>query len=516
MVTVTPTEDPWEDLLPVPGQKTMMWADYLVLAFTLLGYVAIGLVQAFVAKKPESAKEFLNATGQMPLIPVVLSLLSSVLSAIIILGGSAEIYTQGAMYWLQGIGQWLATIVAGLLFVPLLYPLQLTSSYEGGMKSSIWVGAIQALLMLFGTMIGIIKPCIDHPDGIKGLWKINEDTGRLDMWNFDPNPLERHTFWTLVIGNMVLWTSTYGVNQPSVQRYCSVRSEMKGMWSVFLNGPGLMIFTTLCAMSGGTIFGWYYYVGCDPLEAGYIDNSNQVLPYYIMDRVGYPTIPGLFMAALFAGALSSMAGSLGALASCTWQDLLAWKLGHLSERKKTIINKGLLVLFTGVGIGFGFMVKNFGGTVLQQRQQQQQLGSELFEFDTKKGCEEPQKAKPYLHIPFFDRLLCCIRDKSLDALRYGWSKKDLRDIPNLFDGDNVSTDSSVSQQSGINAFTNKALDNFESDGKFSLTVDQPPPSYVGDGPRQRKYNNEQQDDSNNMMGNIPNTFLDYIISDTKL
>ena len=46
--------------------------------------------------------------------------------------------------------------------------------------------------------------------------------------------------------------------------------------SVFLNGPGLMIFTTLCAMSGGTIFGWYYYVGCDPLEAGYIDNSNQV------------------------------------------------------------------------------------------------------------------------------------------------------------------------------------------------------------------------------------------------
>ena len=64
MDTVTPTEDPWEDLLPVPGQKTMMWADYLVFAIILLGYVAIGLVQAFAAKKPESAKEFLNATGR--------------------------------------------------------------------------------------------------------------------------------------------------------------------------------------------------------------------------------------------------------------------------------------------------------------------------------------------------------------------------------------------------------------------------------------------------------------------
>ena len=37
--------------------------------------------------------------------------------------------------------------------------------------------------------------------------------------------------------------------------------------------------------------------------------------------------------------ISSMAGSLGALASCTWQDFMAWKLDYLPEKTKTVINK---------------------------------------------------------------------------------------------------------------------------------------------------------------------------------
>ena len=40
--------------------------------------------------------------------------------------------------------------------------------------------------------------------------------------SWDPNPLERHTFWTLVVGGCIGWLSTYGVNQASVQRYSAV------------------------------------------------------------------------------------------------------------------------------------------------------------------------------------------------------------------------------------------------------------------------------------------------------
>lgn len=45
--------------------------------------------------------------------------------------------------------------------------------------------------------------------------------------SFDPDPTTRHSFWSLLIGGMVGWTATYGVNQASVQRYCALGSLTK-------------------------------------------------------------------------------------------------------------------------------------------------------------------------------------------------------------------------------------------------------------------------------------------------
>ena len=124
------TEDPPTDLLPVPGQVYLMWADYLVFGVILAVYIIIGLVQGLRANKNQTAKDFMTAQGQMPMLPAVLSLLASVSSAIIIIGGPAEIHTQGAKYWLQCFGHGLACVLTALLFVPLFYRLGLTSVYE--------------------------------------------------------------------------------------------------------------------------------------------------------------------------------------------------------------------------------------------------------------------------------------------------------------------------------------------------------------------------------------------------
>lgn len=42
--------------------------------------------------------------------------------------------------------------------------------------------------------------------------------------SFDPNPLRRHTFWTISIGGTFVWSSIYGINQAQVQRYISCKS----------------------------------------------------------------------------------------------------------------------------------------------------------------------------------------------------------------------------------------------------------------------------------------------------
>ena len=47
------------------------------------------------------------------------------------------------------------------------------------------------------------------------------------LFSFSPDPLERHTCWSLVVGGVFLWTAIYGVNQAQVQRYLSVPSLKK-------------------------------------------------------------------------------------------------------------------------------------------------------------------------------------------------------------------------------------------------------------------------------------------------
>jgi len=116
-----------------------------------------------------------------------------------------------------------------------------------------------------------------------------------------------------------------------------------------------------------TIFAYYAHIGCDPLAAGYVSNSNQLIAYFVMDRLNIPGIPGLFLACLFGGALSSVSASLSALSAVTWQDLLKplKPFKNMSDVGQTVVTKVLVVIYGGVAIMMAFISANMGGTVLQ-------------------------------------------------------------------------------------------------------------------------------------------------------
>jgi len=45
--------------------------------------------------------------------------------------------------------------------------------------------------------------------------------------SFDVNPMERHTFWTLIIGGGMTTLTVYAGNQAMVQRYLSMETVKK-------------------------------------------------------------------------------------------------------------------------------------------------------------------------------------------------------------------------------------------------------------------------------------------------
>ncbi|ELT88103.1 hypothetical protein CAPTEDRAFT_139224 [Capitella teleta] len=107
------------------------WADYLIFAFFLLASLAIGVYHAFSGNKQRTTQEFIMADRNLKVLPTVISLLVSFQSAIMILGCSAEIYSYGTQQWFGILlGFTFAILLAERLFVPWIFPLQLTSVYE--------------------------------------------------------------------------------------------------------------------------------------------------------------------------------------------------------------------------------------------------------------------------------------------------------------------------------------------------------------------------------------------------
>lgn len=113
--------------------------DWVLFAAMLSVSAGIGIFYAikdWLNKDSNKTGEFLMGGRNMQLLPVAISILVSFMSAILILGTPAEMYTAGTLYFIYLIGMIIAIILSSVLFVPLLYPLKLTSSFEVNIRYS--------------------------------------------------------------------------------------------------------------------------------------------------------------------------------------------------------------------------------------------------------------------------------------------------------------------------------------------------------------------------------------------
>ena len=105
-------------------------ADYVVFTLVLIISAAIGLFYGCRGGGQKTTKDFLMGGRSMSVFPVSLSLLSSFMSAITLLGTPAEIYTYGTQYWLIWVGYCIMIPLVCVVFVPVFYKIGITSVFE--------------------------------------------------------------------------------------------------------------------------------------------------------------------------------------------------------------------------------------------------------------------------------------------------------------------------------------------------------------------------------------------------
>uniref|UniRef100_A0AAY4D0R4 Sodium-coupled monocarboxylate transporter 1 n=1 Tax=Denticeps clupeoides TaxID=299321 RepID=A0AAY4D0R4_9TELE len=377
--------------------------DYVVFVLIILGAAGIGLFQALRGRKETSSAEFLLGGRQMTAVPVAMSLTASFMSGITVIGTPAEAYRFGTAFWLFCFSYSIMSTVTAEVFVPLFYRLGITSTYEylemrfnklirvigtsmfivqtvitgldlwgvlvatgtvciiyctlGGLKAVIWTDVFQMVIMLTGFVAVIARGAVLR-GGLGRIWEDARQGGRLEAFDFDPDPLKRHTFWTIVVGGSLMWASIYSINQSQVQRYISCRTLTHAKMSLYVNMVGLWVTVSLAMLSGLTMYS--VYKDCDPLSNGDVDTSDQLLPYLVMDILAaFPGIPGLFVAAAYSGTLSTVSSSINALVAVTVEDFLKPALPSLTERQVSWINMGLSLCIGMAGVA------SLMGSVLQ-------------------------------------------------------------------------------------------------------------------------------------------------------
>lgn len=398
--------------------------DYVLFGLMLVFSASIGVFYAIKDRNRANTKEFLLAGGNMNPIPVALSILASFMSAITLLGTPAEMYNYTTMYWYIGLGYLLVVAGAAHIFIPVFYRLRVCSAYEylekrfskgvrtagsltfviqmtlymaivlyapslalnavtgftlwgavisvglvctfyttlGGLKAVLWTDTFQVGMMFAGLFAIVIKGTAEV-GGLSEAWNHFQESGRVIFDDFSPDMGIRHTAWGLVIGGCFTWIAIYGTNQAQVQRACSCSSLKEAQVAMWINFPGLCLILYLGCFIGIALFSLYR--NCDPIKFKLISASDQLLPLFVMDTLGgISGVPGLFVASLFSGALSTISSGLNSIAACILQDVIrAYFVKDMSESRATLVSRIIASVFGVICLGLTYVASKLGGVL---------------------------------------------------------------------------------------------------------------------------------------------------------
>ncbi|CAG5123792.1 unnamed protein product, partial [Candidula unifasciata] len=127
-----------------------------------------------------------------------------------------------------------------------------------------------------------------------------------------------------------------------------------------------VIYGGIMILTGLVLLAYFFSIECDPLKAGYIKNRNQLMPYFVMQSLSFlPGLPGLYMATIFSGALSTLSSGINSLTANTVEDFLGGVLANKRESTVTAISKFTVCVYGALIIGLAYLAREMPGPVTQ-------------------------------------------------------------------------------------------------------------------------------------------------------
>uniref|UniRef100_A0A0K8T529 Sodium-coupled monocarboxylate transporter 1 n=1 Tax=Lygus hesperus TaxID=30085 RepID=A0A0K8T529_LYGHE len=387
------------------SSPSLPWIEYVVVAASLIGTTGVGLY--FSKSGKGSLEDYMFGGKRMTVLPITLSITATMMSANVLVGGGQEVYLHGSQTFAMMFPMAAGSLFGAYFYLPILYALDSVSPFEffdrrynskvrkvisainvfdtlqliimsiyvpaltfsqacgispfkiacvlsvicfiytvsGGLKAVAWADSFQMMILIFCTIffftVGLIKA-----GGVSEVWRLNDEGYRMELFNFDPSPFQRTTFWTCS-GIFFMW-APYFLSASQHQRFKSLPSHDHAK-KVILLSMILMISLTVLQYSIG-LLAYAYFAGCDPVLAKKeIHSHSTIIPYFVSQiAVNHPGMTGLFHADIIAAGLSTTTSLWNTLSCTIYEDLIRPFMKPVSEKKAYRIIIGLVVILAVV------------------------------------------------------------------------------------------------------------------------------------------------------------------------
>jgi SSS family solute:Na+ symporter len=250
-------------------------------------------------------------------------------------------------------------IVVG--FVTVLYTL------IGGLEAVIWTEVLQGIVKLAGVVVVLGVLLYIMPGGAKAAFHLANTQHKFSLGSFKLDLAANGNFWVMLLYGGFWYLQKYAADQTLVQRYLVAKTDrdaMKGVaFGAFLCVPAWTAF-----MLVGTLLWAYHRLSGEVLPAHMIGANgkiiaDEVFPYFLATKIP-AGLAGIFMAALFSAAMSSMSSDLNCLSAVGVEDYYRKLRPQATDREQLTAGKIIVAVCGVIAIGVGVFIAHKGQSAL--------------------------------------------------------------------------------------------------------------------------------------------------------
>src|SRR5215469_11185131 len=253
-------------------------------------------------------------------------------------------------------------VILGVGAVTIIYTL------IGGLEAVIWTEVLQGIVKIGGVVIVIGVLISIMPGGSSAAFNLASDHHKMSLGSFNFNLAANDNFWVMLFYGAFWYLQKYAADQTLVQRYLVAKSDRAALKGVAL-GAILCVPAWTAFMLVGTLLWAYYQLSNESLPSYLMGAhgkilSDQVFPYFLTTKIP-AGLAGIFMAALYSAAMSSMSSDLNCLSAVGVEDYYRRLRPNSNDRQRLIAGKIIVAICGAIAVGIGLFIARRGDSALK-------------------------------------------------------------------------------------------------------------------------------------------------------